>query len=147
MKLPSKVNPYHLMGLLERFHPDVGERQILRLYGMDNTLYDFAGIVSGWVSLCDDTESEEGGSLVDRPCGEGANLEDAPREAVEPVRHGSRAKIRCPVPSRCPSESRTYDDDCPFEMEGLEVSDALFPWSSTVVCPMGSHHVAGRPSP
>ena len=51
MKLPSKVNPYHLMGLLERFHPDVGERQILRLYGMDNTLYDYAGIVSGWVSL------------------------------------------------------------------------------------------------
>ena len=69
MKLPSKVNPYHLMGLLERFHPDVGERQILRLYGMDNTLYDYAGIVSVWVSLCDDTESEEGGSLVDRPCG------------------------------------------------------------------------------
>ena len=97
------MNPYHLMGLLERFRPDVGERQILRLYGMDNTLYDYAGIVSGRVSLCDDTEREEGGSLVDRPCGEGANLEDAPREAVEPVRHGSRAKIRCPVPSRFPS--------------------------------------------
>jgi transketolase len=48
---------------------------------------------------------------------------------------------------RNPVEDIYAADDCPFEMEGLEVSDALFPWSPTVVCPMGSHHVAGRPSP
>ena len=92
------------MGLLERFHPDVGERQILRLYGMDNTLYDFAGIVSGCVSLCDDTESEGGGSLVDRPCGEGANG-SAPLGKIPPNvvdrNGGPMARERQPADGQC----------------------------------------------
>lgn len=103
--------------ILKQLHPDVNEREISQLYGMDNTLFDFANIVEGRMVLYAGGGDEGHHSLAGHPRGVGSNLEDALQNLRNSDNTTSLQGPRTRIPSLPLSESRASVDDCPFDLE------------------------------